>query len=52
MKNLHIIKTDNPNSFCETPEENCTMNYCDDNGCQNRVRNLVGLKEKGTEFID
>lgn len=30
-----------PWSFCETPEENCTMNYCDDNGCQNRTRNYV-----------
>jgi hypothetical protein len=30
-----------PHSFCETPEENCTMNYCDDNGCQNRMRELV-----------
>ena len=32
-------------SFCETPEENCTMNYCDNNGCQNRKRNYVkGVK--------
>lgn len=30
-----------PWSFCETPEEKCTMNYCDDNGCQNRKRVLV-----------
>lgn len=30
-----------PWGFCETPEENCTMNYCDENGCQNRVRHLV-----------
>jgi hypothetical protein len=30
-----------PHSFCETPEEKCTMNYCDDNGCQNRKRHLV-----------
>jgi hypothetical protein len=28
-------------SFCETPEEKCKMNYCDDNGCQNRKRHLV-----------
>ncbi|CAL2085027.1 hypothetical protein [Tenacibaculum sp. 190524A02b] len=33
-------------SFCETPEENCTMNYCDDNGCQNRKRNLVNEIQK------
>ena len=30
-----------PNSFCETPEEKCTMSYCDENGCVNRKRNLV-----------
>ena len=30
-----------PHGFCETPEENCTMNYCDENGCQNRKRELV-----------
>jgi len=30
-----------PHKFCETPEEKCTMNYCDDNGCQNRKRELV-----------
>jgi hypothetical protein len=30
-----------PHSFCETPGEKCTMNYCDENGCQNRKRNLV-----------
>ena len=28
-------------NFCETPKEKCTMNYCDDNGCQNRKRNYV-----------
>lgn len=27
-----------PHGFCETPEEKCTMNYCDENGCQNRKR--------------
>ena len=31
-----------PHGFCETPEEKCTMNYCDDNGCINRKRTLVG----------
>lgn len=30
-----------PWCFCETPEEKCTMNYCDENGCQNRKRHLV-----------
>ena len=31
----------NPHSFCETSEEKCTINYCDENGCQNRNRVLV-----------
>ena len=35
-----------PHSFCETPEEKCTMNYCDENGCQNRVRHLVESKQE------
>jgi hypothetical protein len=35
-----------PHSFCETPEEQCTMNYCDENGCQNRVRHLVEPKQE------
>ena len=30
-----------PWNFCETPKEKCTMNYCDENGCQNRKRNYV-----------
>lgn len=30
-----------PWGFCETPKEKCTMNYCDENGCQNRKRVLV-----------
>jgi hypothetical protein len=34
------------NSFCETPEINCTMNYCDENGCQNRKRVLVEPQEE------
>jgi hypothetical protein len=35
-----------PHSFCETPEEKCTMNYCDENGCQNRKRHLVEPHEQ------
>ena len=38
-----------PHSFCETPEEKCTMNYCDDNGCQNRKRKLVEPKQESLE---
>ena len=30
-----------PHSFCETPEEKCTLGYCDENGCMNRKRVLV-----------
>ena len=37
-----------PHSFCETPEEKCTMNYCDDNGCQNRKRELVNPLDQQT----
>ncbi len=35
-----------PHSFCETPYEKCTMNYCDENGCQNRKKELVEPKEE------
>ena len=41
------MKNREPWSFCETPEEKCTMNYCDENGCQNRKRNYV----EGNYFI-
>ena len=43
-----------PWNFCETPEEKCTMNYCDDNGCQNRKRVLASEMEalkEGTWYI-
>lgn len=30
-----------PHGFCETPESGCSMNYCDENGCMNRKRELV-----------
>lgn len=30
-----------PHSFCETPEEKCTLGYCDENGCMNRKMVLV-----------
>ena len=33
-----------PHGFCETPEDKCTMNYCDYNGCQNRKRQLTDLE--------
>jgi hypothetical protein len=34
-------KQQTPHGFCETPEQKCTMNYCDENGCQNRKRTLT-----------
>jgi hypothetical protein len=45
-------KEPKPHSFCETPEVNCTMNYCDDNGCQNRKRELVEPKQEKLEDDD
>lgn len=39
-----------PWGFCETPEEKCTMSYCDENGCQNRVRHLVSDSPAHTEL--
>jgi hypothetical protein len=33
-------------SFCETPEQQCTMNYCNENGCQNRKRELVKSRQE------
>jgi hypothetical protein len=35
------MSNNKPHIFCETPTEKCTMNYCDENGCINRKRNLV-----------
>lgn len=35
------MRNKKPWSFCKTPKEKCTMNYCDDNGCMNRKRHLV-----------
>jgi hypothetical protein len=43
MSNNKQSTTNNkPHGFCETPEEKCIMNYCDENGCINRKRNPVG----------
>jgi hypothetical protein len=41
-----------PHSFCETPKEKCTMNYCDENGCQNRVRHLVEPKQETLTYTE
>jgi len=40
-----------PHSFCETPNEKCTMNYCDENGCQNRKRELVEPQQETFEEV-
>lgn len=39
-----------PHSFCETPNEKCTMNYCDENGCINRKRELVNIIQNKTNL--
>ena len=40
-----------PHSFCETPKEKCTMNYCDENGCQNRKRELEEPEQETLEEV-
>lgn len=41
LKYFKLKEETKPHSFCETPEEKCTSNYCDENGCMNRKRVLV-----------
>jgi hypothetical protein len=36
------MSNNKPHGFCVTPELKCKMNYCDENGCMNRQRHLVG----------
>jgi len=40
----------NPWGFCETPEAKCIMNYCDENGCQNRKRTYAPLKSESEDI--
>jgi hypothetical protein len=40
-----LFKIKEPWGFCEDPSEKCTMNYCDDNGCQNRKRIIIDHQE-------
>lgn len=35
------MEVKDPHNFCETPGSRCTMSYCDDNGCQDRVRSYA-----------
>ena len=37
-----------PHAFCEGKEP-CSMNYCDDNGCQERKRNYVDGNSNSSE---
>jgi len=47
------MKTEKKNwGFCETPKEKCTMNYCDENGCQNRKRDLVNEESPIKNDVD
>ena len=39
-----------PWGFCETPEAKCRMNYCDENGCQNRKRTYAPLKSESEDI--
>lgn len=39
-----------PHSFCETPGNHCTANYCDENGCQDRKRKYVN-GDRHSDFI-
>ena len=41
-----------PHSFCGTPDEKCTMGYCDENGCVNRKRILTNPKGAGRKTTD
>jgi hypothetical protein len=46
------MKTKETWGFCETPKEKCTMNYCDENGCQNRERNYVKDSSYSEKQVD
>lgn len=39
-----------PHGFCVTPDSKCTMNYCDDNGCNDRKRDLAPGYEVKTDL--
>jgi hypothetical protein len=40
------MKEKEQHGFCETPEVKCSMNYCEEHGCQNRKRELVEPAEQ------
>lgn len=48
-KKAKVIKMHSPHSkyhsWCEG-DSPCSMNYCDENGCQERKRNLVEPKDQ------
>ena len=43
-----------PWNFCETPEEKCTMNYCDENGCEKSTleQQIEKLEAEKKELLD
>jgi len=43
LDELEAFLTPNVNSFCKTPQEKCTLNYCDENGCMNRKRTTAEI---------
>lgn len=45
------MKNKQPYSFCETQKDKCTMNYCDDNGCNNRTR-IPASKPINNQFAE
>lgn len=44
-----LIELETKHGFCETQDSNCTMNYCDENGCNDRKRSLVPPKSEQRE---
>jgi hypothetical protein len=39
----HFVRTEvTAGNNCETPNKKCFMNYCDENGCQDRIRTEAG----------
>lgn len=46
------MKDKKPHGFCETPEDKCTANYCDENGCQNRKRQYVEFEGKQHYYFE
>jgi hypothetical protein len=52
LPDTDVLEEPKPHSFCETPNEKCTMNYCDENGCQNRKRELVEPEKETNKIME